>query len=193
MCCNLKWKENINGGHGWSNSLNQTTSPICFSNGELESQSFQKSKYQEKRSHFYGFQQKRRIGLRCTVLRQRTFHPSNPLGLNVHWDRSVQSVGTAKAVSWAIGHNPGRVTTSTQDTQMAQSSQQAGTRFANHRRTQHKTLKTENVTAWSMNRDPLTEMKVDTLSLPWEDSIPHSETHISRYQSPTHAHTHTHN
>ena len=28
----------------------------------------------------------------------------------------------------------------------------------------HKTLKTENFTTWSVNRDPLTEMKVDTLS-----------------------------
>ena len=44
---------------------------------------------------------------------------------------SVQSVGAAKAVSWVIGHNPGRVATPTQDTQMAQSSQQAGTHFVN--------------------------------------------------------------
>ena len=35
---------------------------------------------------------------------------------------SVESVGAAEAVSWAIGHNPGRVATPTQDTRMAQSS-----------------------------------------------------------------------
>jgi len=46
----------------------------------------------------------------------------------------VQSVDAAKAVSWAIGHNPGRVATPTQDTQAAQSSQQAGTYFADLRR-----------------------------------------------------------
>ena len=39
---------------------------------------------------------------------------------------SVHSVGAAKAVSWAIGHNPGQVATLTGDTRMAQSSQQAG-------------------------------------------------------------------
>ena len=43
---------------------------------------------------------------------------------------SVQGVGAAKAVSWAIGHNPGQVATPTQDTRMAQSSRQAGTHFA---------------------------------------------------------------
>ena len=37
---------------------------------------------------------------------QGTIHPSGPY--------SVQSVGAAKAVSWAIGHNPGWVTTLTQ-------------------------------------------------------------------------------
>ena len=47
---------------------------------------------------------------------------------------SVQSVSAAKAVSWAIGHNPGRVATLTQDILMAQSSQQAGTHFADLRR-----------------------------------------------------------
>ena len=41
----------------------------------------------------------------------------------------VQSAGAAEA----IGHNPGQVTTLTQDTQMAQSSQQAGTHFADLR------------------------------------------------------------
>ena len=47
---------------------------------------------------------------------------------------SVQRVGAADAVSCAIGHNPGQVATLTQDTQMAQSSQHAGTHFANLRR-----------------------------------------------------------
>ena len=57
-------------------------------------------------------------------------HPSiHPLGLY-----PVQSVGGTEAVSWAIGHNPGRVATPTQNTRMAQSSQQAGTNFANLRR-----------------------------------------------------------
>ena len=54
-------------------------------------------------------------------------HDQNPNPLGPY---SVQSVGAAKAVSWAIGHNPGWVATSTQDTRMAQSSQQAGTHFA---------------------------------------------------------------
>ena len=54
----------------------------------------------------------------------------------------------------------------------------------------------KNFTAWSVDRDPLTEMKVDTLRLPWEDSIPHSETpyvdtHTNTHAR-THAHTHTH-
>ena len=39
-----------------------------------------------------------------------------------------------------------------------------------------------------MNRDPLTEMKVDTLSPPWEDSIPHSEV-PSVHAHDTHAET----
>ena len=40
------------------------------------------------------------------------FHPSiHPLG-----PYSLQSVGAAKAVSWAIEHNPGQVATLTQDT-----------------------------------------------------------------------------
>ena len=43
---------------------------------------------------------------------------------------STESVGAAEAVSWAVGHNPGRVTTPTQDTRMAQLSQQAGIQFA---------------------------------------------------------------
>ena len=43
----------------------------------------------------------------------------------------MQSVGAAEAVSWAIEHNPGWVTTLTQDTRMAQSPQQAGTHFVN--------------------------------------------------------------
>jgi len=43
---------------------------------------------------------------------------------------SLQSIGAAAAGSWAIGHNPGRVATPTQDTQIAQSFQQAGTHFA---------------------------------------------------------------
>ena len=47
---------------------------------------------------------------------------------------SVQSISAAEAVSLAIGHNPGRVATPTQDTRMAQSSQQAGTHFADLRR-----------------------------------------------------------
>ena len=46
---------------------------------------------------------------------------------------SVQSVGAAEAVSWAIGNNPIQVVTPKQDTQMAQSSQQAGTHFADLR------------------------------------------------------------
>ena len=37
----------------------------------------------------------------------------------------VQSIGAAKAVSWAVGHNPGQVATPTQDNRMAQSSQEA--------------------------------------------------------------------
>ena len=57
---------------------------------------------------------------------QRTIYP---LG-----SYSVQSVGAAEAVSWAIAHNPGRVATPLQDTRMAQSSQQAGTHFAYLRR-----------------------------------------------------------
>ena len=40
----------------------------------------------------------------------------------------------AKAVSWTIGYNLEQVTTLTQETKMAQSSQQAGTHFANLRR-----------------------------------------------------------
>ena len=48
---------------------------------------------------------------------------------------TVQSVGAAEAVSWTIGYNPGWVTTLMQDTQMAQSSQQAGTHFADLGRT----------------------------------------------------------
>ena len=55
-------------------------------------------------------------------------------GWNIHHPLgpySAQSVGAAEAVSWAIGHNPGRVATPVQDIQMAQSSQQAGTHFAN--------------------------------------------------------------
>jgi len=47
---------------------------------------------------------------------------------------SVQSISPAKAVSWAIGHKAEQVITPTQDTQMAHSSQQAGTHFANLRR-----------------------------------------------------------
>ena len=47
---------------------------------------------------------------------------------------SMQSVGAAEAVSLAIGHNPGWVTTLMQDTQMAQSSKQAGTHIADLRR-----------------------------------------------------------
>ena len=43
---------------------------------------------------------------------------------------SVQSIGAAEVVSWATEHNSGWVTAPTQDTQMAQSSQQAGTHFA---------------------------------------------------------------
>ena len=51
-----------------------------------------------------------------------SIHPLGP--------HSVQRVGAAEAVSWAIGHNPGWVAIPTQDTQMAQSSQQAGAHFA---------------------------------------------------------------
>ena len=54
------------------------------------------------------------------------FHPSAP--------HSVSNIGAAEAFSWALGHNPGHVTTPTKDTQMSQSSQQAGTHFANLRR-----------------------------------------------------------
>ena len=50
-----------------------------------------------------------------------SIHPSGPY--------SVQSVGAAEVVSWAIGHNPARVATPTQDTRIAQPSQQAGTHF----------------------------------------------------------------
>ena len=62
------------------------------------------------------------------MLNELAIHP-NPPG-----PYSVQSISAAKVVSWAIGHNPGWVTTPTQETQMAQSSQQAGTHFANLRR-----------------------------------------------------------
>ena len=55
-----------------------------------------------------------------------SIHPSGPY--------SIQSIGAVEAVSWAIGHNPGGVATPTQDTRMAQSSQQAGTHFADLRR-----------------------------------------------------------
>ena len=55
---------------------------------------------------------------------------SNPNQSNPSGPNSVQSIGAANAVSWAIGHNPGWVATSTQNTQMAQSSQQAGIHFA---------------------------------------------------------------
>ena len=48
-----------------------------------------------------------------------TFHT----GQSIHHDHTLYSVGAAEAVSWANGHNLGRVTTPTQDTQMAQSSQ----------------------------------------------------------------------
>ena len=37
-----------------------------------------------------------------------SIHPSGPF--------SVQSVGAAEAVSWAVGYNPGQVATPTQDT-----------------------------------------------------------------------------
>ena len=47
-----------------------------------------------------------------------SIHPSGPY--------SIQSITAAKAVSWAIGHNLGWVTTAMQDTQTAQSYQQAG-------------------------------------------------------------------
>ena len=60
-----------------------------------------------------------------------TFTSSNPNPLGPY---SVQSIGAAETVSWDIGYNPGRVATPTQDTQMAQSSQQAGTHFADLRR-----------------------------------------------------------
>uniref|UniRef100_A0A8C4N7N1 Ig-like domain-containing protein n=2 Tax=Eptatretus burgeri TaxID=7764 RepID=A0A8C4N7N1_EPTBU len=39
-----------------------------------------------------------------------------PLSIHPLGPYSVQSIGAAQAVSWAIGHNPGWVTTSTQDT-----------------------------------------------------------------------------
>ena len=55
-----------------------------------------------------------------------SIHPLEPY--------SAQSIGAAKAISWAIGNNPGWVANPTQDTQMAQSSQQAGTHFSNLRR-----------------------------------------------------------
>ena len=48
--------------------------------------------------------------LTCTI----SIHPLEPY--------SVQSVGAAEAVSLAIGHNPGRVATPTQDTRMTRSS-----------------------------------------------------------------------
>ena len=51
----------------------------------------------------------------------------------IHWDHTLYSVSAAEAVSRTIGHNPGQVTTLMQHTQMAQSSQQAGTHFANLR------------------------------------------------------------
>ena len=55
-----------------------------------------------------------------------SIHPSiHPLG-----PYSRQSVGAAEAVYWAIGHNPGWVATAMQDARMAQSSEQAGTHFA---------------------------------------------------------------
>ena len=44
-------------------------------------------------------------------------YPKNPNPLGPY---SVQSIDAAKAVSWAIGHNPGQVATPTQDTRMAQ-------------------------------------------------------------------------
>ena len=55
-----------------------------------------------------------------------TIHPLGPY--------YVQSIGAAKAVSWAIGYNPGWVATLMQDTRMAQSSQQAGTHFCRPRK-----------------------------------------------------------
>ena len=41
---------------------------------------------------------------------------SNVENPSIHWDHTVQSVGAVEAVSLAIGHNPGRVATPTQDT-----------------------------------------------------------------------------
>ena len=46
----------------------------------------------------------------------------------------MQSVAAAEAVSLAIEHNSAWVTTPMQDIWMAQSSQQAGTHFANLKR-----------------------------------------------------------
>ena len=73
---------------------------------------------------------------------------------------SVQSVGAAKAVSWAFGHNPGysnpehnRVATPTQDTRMAQSSQQADTHFSSLGK----------MTGW-VNPPSLTSMKIPFFS-----------------------------
>jgi len=56
--------------------------------------------------------------------------PSDRDGIVIGTILCTESVGAAEAVSWAIGHNPGRVATPTQDTRMAQLSQQAGTQFA---------------------------------------------------------------
>ena len=72
-------------------------------------------------------------GSHLTATKHLYLHPS------IHWGEggaySIQSISAAKAVSLAIGHNPGLVTTLTQDTQMAKLSQQSGTHFANLRRT----------------------------------------------------------
>ena len=70
-----------------------------------------------------------KIHMTCTHIHTYIHISIHPLG-----PHSVQSVA-AEAVSLAIGHKPWRVATPTQDTPMVQSSQQAGTRFANRGRT----------------------------------------------------------
>ena len=55
-----------------------------------------------------------------THARAHTHTPSICPSVHPFGPYFVQSIGAAKAVSWAIGHNPGQVTTPTQDTQMAQ-------------------------------------------------------------------------
>ena len=77
----------------------------------------------------YSVIQEQEEDLPQTSTASRRDFQSNTLGTY-----SVQSIGADWAVSWAVGHNPGQVATPTQDTQMAQSSQYAGTHFVDLRK-----------------------------------------------------------